>query len=98
MAVVFPVIGNWFRRPNGTVFEVVAVDETAGTVEIQQVDGTVDEYDLDAWPDLLITEASAPKDLSGSFDMDPEDFSGHSGDEIPPGFHDPLDFLDQLDR
>ena len=25
MAVQYPVIGNWFRRPNGTLFEVVAI-------------------------------------------------------------------------
>ncbi len=39
MAVQFPVIGNWFRRPNGSLFEVVAVDEDDGTVEIQFFDG-----------------------------------------------------------
>ena len=27
MAVLYPVIGQWFRRPNGTLFEVVAIDE-----------------------------------------------------------------------
>ena len=33
MAVLYPVIGQWFSRPNGTLFEVVAVDEDDGTVE-----------------------------------------------------------------
>ena len=27
MAVAFPVIGHWYRRSNGNLFEVVAVDE-----------------------------------------------------------------------
>ena len=49
MAVQYPVIGQWFRRPNGTLFEVVAIDEEAMTVEIQQFDGTVDEYDIERW-------------------------------------------------
>ena len=35
MAVAYPVIGKWFRRRNGTLFEVVAVDEDDGTIEIQ---------------------------------------------------------------
>jgi hypothetical protein len=35
MAVQYPVIGKWFRRPNGALFEVVAVDEEDGTIEIQ---------------------------------------------------------------
>jgi hypothetical protein len=94
MAVLYPVIGQWFSRPNGTMFEVVAVDEDAGTVELQQFDGTIDEVDLETWPDLLLVEVSAPEDWSGSVDMDPEDFLGRNNGEIPQGYHDPLDFLD----
>jgi hypothetical protein len=29
--------------------------------------------------------------------MDPEDFLGKEQAELPPGFHDPLEFLDQTD-
>ena len=94
MAVLYPVIGQWFSRPNGTMFEVVAVDEDAGTVELQQFDGTIDEVDLENWSDLLLVEVSAPEDWSGSVDMDPEDFLGRNNGEIPQGYHDPLDFLD----
>jgi hypothetical protein len=96
MAVQYPVIGQWFRRPNGTLFEVVAIDEGAMTVEIQQFDGTVDEFDIERWPDLLLTEASAPEDWSGSVDMDPEDYDGSKDADIPSGYHDPLAFLDKL--
>ena len=60
MAALYPVIGQWFTRPNGTLFEVVAVDETGGTVELQQFDGTLDEIDMDSWPDLFLVEASPP--------------------------------------
>ena len=35
MGLVYPVIGQWFSRANGTLFEVVALDEQAGTVELQ---------------------------------------------------------------
>ena len=96
MAVQYPVIGQWFRRPNGTLFEVVAIDEGAGTVEIQQFDGTIDEIDIERWPALLLAEVSAPEDWSGSVDMDPEDFDDTSESEIPNGYHDPLAFLDKL--
>ena len=65
MAVMFPVIGQWFRRANGTLFEVVAIDEAAGTVELQQFDGTIDEIDMESWPELLLTEISAPRRLVG---------------------------------
>lgn len=96
MAVQYPVIGNWFRRPNGTLFEVVAVDEDERTIEIQQFDGTIDEVELENWQALLLTEVSAPEDWSGSVDMDPEDYVGRKDSEMPSGYHDPLAFLDKL--
>ena len=95
MAVAFPVIGKWFRRRNGVLFEVVAVDEEDSTIEIQFFDGTIDEVDLEAWPGLLPIEVNAPEDWSGSVDMDPEDYVGRSPSEMPPGFHDPLEFLEE---
>ena len=96
MAVQYPVIGQWFRRPDGTLFEVVAIDEEALTVEIQQFDGTIDEVDIERWPDLLLVEAAAPEDISGSLDMDPEDLGVKSENDLPVGYHDPLAFLDKL--
>ena len=96
MAVLYPVIGQWFRRPNGTLFEVVAIDEGAGTVEIQQFDGTIDEIDIERWPEMLLSEATAPEDWSGSVDMDPEDFDANNEGDFPGGYHDPLAFLDKL--
>lgn len=97
MAEILPVIGQWFRRPNGALFEVVALDEEDGTVDIQFFDGTIDEVDLEVWPNLIITEVSAPEDWSGSVDMDPEDYLGKSDNEMPSGFHDPLEFVDRME-
>ena len=96
MAVQYPVIGNWFRRPGGVLFEVVAIDEDDGTIEIQLFDGTIGEIEVENWPGLLLTEVSPPEDWSGSVDMDPEDFVGQTNADIPAGFHDPLAFLDKL--
>ena len=96
MTVQSPLIGQWFRRPNGTLFEVVAIDEDAATVEVQQFDGTIDEFELETWPKLLRTEAAAPEDWSGSMDMDPEDYVGKKDKEEPIGYQDPLSFLDRF--
>ena len=96
MAVLYPIIGQWFRRPGGTMFEVVAIDDDDRTVEIQQFDGTIDEVDFENWPDLLLTEISGPEDWSGSVDMDPEDFLGNNNGDMPYGYQDPLAFLDKL--
>jgi hypothetical protein len=94
MTIRFPAIGHWFRRPNGILFEVVAVDEEDGTIEIQQFDGTIGEVEIENWPQLLLVEVSAPEDWSGSVDMDPEDYVGRKESDMPSGFHDPLAFLD----
>ena len=96
MALQYPIIGQWFSRPSGTLFEVVAIDDDDHTIEIQQFDGTIDEVDEENWPDLLLTEVSAPEDWSGSVDMDPEDFVSSNNNEMPVGYHNPLAFLDKL--
>ena len=96
MALLYPIIGQWFSRPSGTLFEVVAIDDDDHTIEIQQFDGTIDEVDAENWPDLLLTEVSAPEDWSGSVDMDPEDFVSSNNNEMPVGYHNPLAFLDNL--
>lgn len=97
MAVAFPVIGHWYRRSNGTLFEVVAVDEQDATVELQYFDGTIDEIDLETWPSLLIDRVRAPEDWSGSVDMDPEDFANADNGELPLGWHDPLEILENAE-
>lgn len=95
MPAKYPLIGQWFRRPNGTLFEVVATDEEDGTVEIQLFDGTIDEVEVETWPEMMLIEVSAPEDWSGSVDMDPEEEQKING-EMPSGYHDPLAFLDKL--
>lgn len=97
MAVVFPVIGNWYRRVSGALFEVVAVDEQDATVELQYFDGTIDEIDLETWPSLLIERVRAPEDWSGSVDMDPADFASEDSGDLPLGWHDPLEILENAE-
>jgi hypothetical protein len=97
MAIAYPSIGQWFRRPNGALLEVVAVDEDDSTIEIQLFDGTIDEVELDAWPEQMLIEVAAPEDWSGSVDMDPEDFLDRRKDGLPSGYQDPLAFLENTD-
>jgi hypothetical protein len=90
-----PAIGRWYRRSNGQLFEVVALDEADQTIELQFFDGTIDEVDVDTWSRLLIERVAAPEDWSGSVDMDPEDYSGKDEGEMPAGYHDPLEILER---
>jgi len=78
-----PGIGDWYRL-RGELFEVVAVDEADGTVEVQTFDGTLEEIDLEDWhlqcSSGAIESAEAPEDASGSLDGDEDEGSGAAYD------------------
>ena len=43
-----PIVGNWYsHRDKGELFQVVALDELSGTIEIQEFDGGIDEVDVE---------------------------------------------------
>ena len=71
-----PAIGEWYRLSGGELFEVVAIDEDDGTIEIQYFDGTVEEMDVEdwnaQWDEGSLEAAEAPEDWSGSVDVEPE--------------------------
>jgi hypothetical protein len=78
MTAPHPGIGDWYRSSGGQLFEVVAVDDDDGTIEIQYFDGTVEEMDVEDWETQWdeggLEVAEAPEDWSGSVDVE-------SGDE-----------------
>jgi hypothetical protein len=86
MSVPQPAIGEWYRQHGDQLFEVVAVDEEAGTIEVQYFDGTVEEMELDDWKEQwkagALQSADAPEDWSGSVDVEGEEKSPGSLDSI----------------
>jgi hypothetical protein len=74
-----PIVGNWYAHlDKGQRFEVVAVDEDAGTVEVQYFDGAVEEVDLGEWYELDVEPAEAPEDWTGPMDDLERDDLGYS--------------------
>ena len=74
MATIRPVVGNWYQETEqGSIFEVVAYDEEEQTVEIQHLDGEVEEYDLDTWRDMTISGIEPPEDWRSGFELAQED-------------------------
>ncbi len=94
-----PIVGAWYRRQGGVLFEVVAVDEDDGTIEVQHFDGTVEELDFDSWDeqweDSLLETAEAPEDWTGSVDIEPEDTEDKNEVNSEQQWLSPLDYLDQ---
>ena len=92
-----PVIGEWYRRPGGESFEVVAIDRDDRTIEIQYFDGTVEELEVEEWYESGIEASDPPEDWTGSLDVDAEDTENEY--ETEPGssrpWADPLQYVDR---
>lgn len=72
-----PVIGEWYKMPEGTVFEVVAINEHDGTIDVQYADGTVGEYDVETWGTLELVTVAPPDDSAAAYDdVDSSDYRG----------------------
>lgn len=95
MAVVYPIVGRWYQRPRREPFEVVAVDENAGLVEIQYFDGSVAEMDIADWPTLFIERVAAPEDWSGAMDVAREDTINDRDGQLPHDWSDPLEVIER---
>ncbi len=69
MSLQLPTIGEWYYSPIGNeYFEVVAVDDQSGSIEIQYAGGEVSEYDIEAWQQLTLTPASPPEDAGAAYE------------------------------
>ena len=65
-----PIIRNWYcQLDKGQRFRVVAVDQAARTVETQDYDGTVAEYDFDDWYQMNLEPCAAPENWAGAQDI-----------------------------
>lgn len=94
--IAIPEVGRWYRRLNGNLFEVVAVDDDKSTVELQHFDGTIESLDLDHWWDIDLEPAEAPEDWSGSVDVDFDDLPDPDRG-FSQTWHDPLELIDRID-
>lgn len=72
-----PIEGNWYvHLDKGQRFEVVAVDEEGGLVEIQHFDGDIEELSLDEWEEMPIELSEEPPNWSGPIDVEEVDDLG----------------------
>ena len=62
-----PTVGQWYEDlENEETFQVLKVDEDKETVEIQHLDGDVEELDVDGWAELDLELTEEPEGWSGS--------------------------------
>jgi len=79
-------IGEWYRLSGGELFEIVAIDDDEGTIDIQYFDGTLEEMDREdwdaQWEEGTLQAAEPPEDWSGSVDVEPADEEGRGSDSV----------------
>lgn len=103
MQSIEPVVGDWYRS-RGQLFEVVAIDESAGAIEIQHADGDLEEIEVDDWSTRCragaLDPAEAPDDSRLAIDREDDDDAGRGRqlvDELGGTHAEVLEDLDLFD-
>ena len=88
-----PIVGNWYRHlDKGQAFQVVAVNETARTIELQHFDGDLEEIESDDWYKMTLEPAATPEDWTGPVDDVQRDDLGYTDTNMErPDWRKPLE-------
>lgn len=74
-----PIVGEWYRdHGEQRLFEVVAMDDADGVIDIQYADGDVLALNRDSWRDLLLSMAPPPTDQFGESDFASDGEAGNA--------------------
>ena len=81
-----PVRGQWYENlEDDDLFQVLSIDEDAELIEIQYVDGDIEEIDYETWKELDLELTQEPEGWAGSdvdeVDEDEEDDWDEDEDE-----------------
>jgi len=69
-----PVKGQWYENvEEDETFRVLSVDEDAELVEIEYLDGDIEELDLDAWHEMDLERIEEPEGWAAASDEKAED-------------------------
>lgn len=69
-----PVAGQWYENiDENESFRVLSVDEDSELVEIEYLDGDIEEIDLDTWQELDLDKIDQPEGWSGEDEGEEEE-------------------------
>jgi hypothetical protein len=69
-----PVAGQWYENiDENESFRVLSVDEDSELIEIEYLDGDIEEIDLDTWQELDLDKIDQPEGWSGEDDDEDEE-------------------------
>ncbi len=62
-----PVVGQWYENiDENESFRVLSVDEDAELIEIEYLDGDIEEIDVDTWAEFDLDKIEQPEGWSGA--------------------------------
>jgi hypothetical protein len=94
-----PTVGQWYEDlENEETFQVLKVDEDREVVEIQHLDGDLEELDVDGWAELDLELTEEPEGWSGSKGEKEEEDDEDWDDEDDEDDEDDDDDDDDLDE
>ena len=77
-----PVPGQWYENlEEEETFQVLNIDEDSELIEIQYLDGDVEEMDLEAWHEMDLEKTEEPEGWSASEEEDEEEEEEEEDDE-----------------
>lgn len=77
MSNKLPRAEQWYEHlDKGQQFQVIATDQDAMSIEVQNFDGDTGEYSFAEWRDLEIRPCAQPENWSGAFDIAEQDDLG----------------------
>ena len=69
-----PVKGQWYENvEEDETFRVLSVDEDSELVEIEYLDGDIEELDLDSWHEMDLERIEEPEGWADDDEEDDED-------------------------
>lgn len=69
-----PVVGQWYENlEDEDTFRVLSVDEDAELIEIEYLDGDIDELDLETWQELDLELTDEPEGWSDEDEEEDEE-------------------------
>jgi hypothetical protein len=77
-----PVKGQWYEHgEEDETFRVLSVDEDAELVEIEYLDGDIEELDIDSWHEMDLERIPVPEGWTEAADADTDDDDDWEEDE-----------------
>jgi hypothetical protein len=75
-----PAVGQWYENiDENESFRVLSVDEDAELVELEYLDGDIEEIDLETWHELDLNKIDEPEGWTGSAEDDDDDEEEEKG-------------------